>query len=93
MFVLVIDSSGWGRHRTYRELARALYEATAIFHNAPKVLRVQVIDEEGRSFFELIKATDPDVQPTADPTDPKLPQVPSVGHRPVTSRLVEGPIA
>jgi len=43
------------KHLAYHDLGRALVEAVQIFELQPVILAVQVVDQQGQSFFELVK--------------------------------------
>jgi hypothetical protein len=57
MFILLIGTAArdHAKHLTYHDLGRALVEAVQIFELQPVILAVQVVDQQGQSFFELVK--------------------------------------
>ena len=63
MFVLILSTKRRDNalHRSYSDLAQAVASAVVIFEEEPIVVRVQVVDPGGKSYFELVKV---EPQPT-----------------------------
>lgn len=57
MFVLVLGTStrDHAKHLAYHQLNQALHEALQIFERQPVILSVQVVDQAGKSYFEVVR--------------------------------------